>query len=172
MAAMSLAQYEVSTSGRPVFADRSTRPISEEGNVPMQITREQLDALYEMTVVSDDGHTLGPVGHIYLDDRTQHPLWVTARTGLFGFREVFAPFLGARIEPDTLKVRYTKDYIMDGPRIDSDGHITEQEQDELLRYFRLHRPTPQADAPPAEPGPGVPAAPSQEPLDDDLVDRG
>lgn len=124
----------------------------------MQLTREQLDALYELTVVSDDGHTMGPVGHIYLDDQSQQAVWVTAKTGLFGLREVFAPFYGARIEPDTLKVRYTKDYILDAPRIDSDGHITEAEQAELFRYFRVRRPDPaQPPVPSAAAGTPVPA---------------
>lgn len=116
----------------------------------MELTREQLDALYDLTVVSDDGHTMGPVGHIYLDDETQRATWITAKTGLFGFRQVFIPFQGARIEPDTIKVRYTKDYILDAPRFETDGHISETEQDELFAYFGLRRPAgPPADAPSA-----------------------
>lgn len=106
----------------------------------MELTREQLDALYELTVVSDDGHTLGPVGHIYLDDHTQQATWITAKTGLFGLREVFIPFQGARIEPEIIRVRFTKDYILDAPRFDTDGHISEAEQDELFVYFRVRRP--------------------------------
>lgn len=136
----------------------------------MELTREQLDALYDLTVVSDDGQTMGPVGHIYLDDQTQQATWITAKTGLFGLREVFIPFQGARVEPEAIKVRYTRDYIMDAPRFDSDGHISDAEQDELFRYFRVSRPRasdPTIDGP-------VPAEPADPPVGDEagpLSDR-
>lgn len=108
----------------------------------MYLNREQLDALYDMIVVTDDGHTLGRVGHVYLDDETQHATWVTAKTGLFGLREVFIPFQGARLHQETIRVRYPKDDIDDAPRFGADGHISEAEQDELLRYYGLHRSEP------------------------------
>ncbi len=106
----------------------------------MRLTRTQLDALYELTVVTDDGQTLGPVGHVYLDDHTQDATWVSARTGFFGMREVFMPIQGAKVEEGLIRVRFTKDYIMDAPRIDSEGHISETEQDELYAYYRVVRP--------------------------------
>ena len=151
--------------------------VTPVGTVPPPSPQEPggvVAAPMEVDVVSDDGHTLGPVGHVYLDDRTQQALWVTAKTGLFGFREVFVPFVGARIEPDTLKVRYTKDYILDAPRIYSDGHISDAEQEELLRYFRGTRPgvAPGAEPPADEAGqPGATAdevPPSQVGPDPDL----
>ena len=132
----------------------------------MELTREQLDALYEMTVVSADGHALGPVGHIYLDDTTQQATWVTSRTGLFGLREVFAPFQGARIDAGTITVRFPKDVIMDAPRIAADGHISEAEQHELRAYFRLAGPVAQPDS--------VPPPPADSPAShgDDVLDPG
>src|SRR5690625_1328325 len=125
----------------------------------MELTREQLDALYEMTVVTADGHSLGPVGHIYLDDDSQQATWVTSRTGLFGLREVFVPFQGAHIDAEAITVRFTKDAIMDAPRIAADGHISEAEQLELFEYYTRENHaqdgTP-AHAAPAQPHPPQP----------------
>lgn len=122
----------------------------------MTLSQEQLNQLYESTVVSDDGQTLGRVGHIYLDDHTQRPAWVTFKTGLFGTKEIFAPLLGARFSENVIRVRFTKDYISDAPPIASDGHINDDEQAELYRYYRLdelrqqvtQEPVPAATQPP------------------------
>lgn len=136
----------------------------------MALSQEQLNQLYESTVVSDDGETLGRVGHIYLDDHTQRPAWVTFKTGLFGTKEIFAPLQGARISEDMIRVRYTKDYISDAPNISSDGHITEAEQAELYQYYRLDRqlPEPPHDlpGPDATTDPNAPPAPERTPASD------
>src|SRR5690625_294456 len=101
----------------------------------MELTREQLDALYEMTVVTADGHSLGPVGHIYLDDDSQQATWVTSRTGVFGLREVFVAFQRAHSDAEALTVRFTKDAIMDAPRIAADGPSSEAEHLEPSEYY-------------------------------------
>ena len=47
------------------------------------------------TAVDLEGHKIGQIGQVYLDDRNGEPLWVTVSTGLFGNRQSFAPIAGS-----------------------------------------------------------------------------
>jgi hypothetical protein len=60
---------------------------------------------------------------------------VTVRTGLFGTRESFVPLAAARVEGDELVVDVPKDQVTDAPKIDEDGHLSEQQEAELYSYY-------------------------------------
>jgi uncharacterized protein (TIGR02271 family) len=89
-------------------------------------------------VVGQDGSKIGSIGQVYLDDRTSQPAWVTTKTGMFGNSETFVPLDGARVDGNDVVVPYAKDKVKDAPRIgDSDGHLEEQQEAELYRYYGL-----------------------------------
>lgn len=88
-------------------------------------------------VLGPDGDKIGSVGQIYVDDRTGNPSWVTANTGLLGTKESFAPLEGARIDGDDIRIAFDKDTVKDAPSIEPEGHLSEQEQEELYRYYNL-----------------------------------
>ncbi len=88
-------------------------------------------------VVGQDGSKIGSIGQVYLNDRTSQPEWVTTATGLFGTSESFVPLSEARIEGNDVVVPYAKDKVKDAPRVDTDGHIDEQQEAELYRYYGL-----------------------------------
>ncbi|GAA3603652.1 hypothetical protein GCM10022199_04220 [Marihabitans asiaticum] len=87
------------------------------------------------TVYDSDGDKVGSVGQIYLDDTTGEPNWVTVNTGLFGTKETFVPLDGARVEDDEIHVPHDKGTIKDAPQVDADGHIDEEQEAELYRYY-------------------------------------
>ena len=103
----------------------------------MPITESDLTALRDGNVVSASGDKIGSIGQIYLDDQTGEPSFVTANTGLFGMKQSFVPLQGARVQDGDLVVDYDKETVKDAPRIDDDGSLTPDEEDELYAYYGL-----------------------------------
>jgi len=106
----------------------------------MTITTNEVQTLLQGggNVVSTDGDKIGSIGQVYLDDQTSEPEWVTTKTGLFGTAESFVPLAGATISGQDVVVAFGKDKVKDAPRVgDSDGHLTEEQEAELYRYYGL-----------------------------------
>jgi uncharacterized protein (TIGR02271 family) len=95
-------------------------------------------------VYDQSGEKIGSAAEVYLDDETGQPEWVTVRTGLFGTRESFVPIRGADLTDDGVRVSVSKDRVKDAPKIDTDGHLSPQEEQELYRYYGLGNGTAQA----------------------------
>jgi uncharacterized protein (TIGR02271 family) len=96
-------------------------------------------------VVSTDGTKIGSIGQVYLDDQTSQPEWVTTSTGLFGTSESFVPLEGATVSGNDVVVPFDKDKVKDAPRMGEDGHLSEQEEAELYRYYGLDYGTTSVD---------------------------
>jgi uncharacterized protein (TIGR02271 family) len=103
----------------------------------MPLTENDLTGLRDGNVISSNGDKIGSIGQIYLDDQTGDPTFVTANTGLFGLKQSFVPLQGARVENGDVIVDYDKETVKDAPRIDDDGSLTPEEEDELYRYYGL-----------------------------------
>lgn len=89
-------------------------------------------------VVDNDGDKIGSIGQIFLDDQTGRPEWVTVKTGLFGGGESFVPLRDSEVSGDDVRVPFDKDKVKDAPRIsDSDGHLSEEEEGTLYRYYGM-----------------------------------
>jgi uncharacterized protein (TIGR02271 family) len=88
-------------------------------------------------VVSTDGTKIGSIGQVYLDDATSQPEWVTTATGMFGGAESFVPLEGAVVSGDDVVVPFGKDKVKDAPRVGADGHLSEEQEAELYRYYGL-----------------------------------
>lgn len=54
---------------------------------------------------------------------------------MLGTKTNFVPLEGASLDGDRLTVAYGKDVVKDAPSIDEDGHLTEQDEAELYRYY-------------------------------------
>jgi uncharacterized protein (TIGR02271 family) len=87
------------------------------------------------TAVDLEGHKIGKIGQVYLDDRTGEPLWITVTTGLFGSRQSFAPISGSGLDGEDVKLAVSKDVIKDAPNVNDDEHISASEQDALYQYY-------------------------------------
>jgi uncharacterized protein (TIGR02271 family) len=88
-------------------------------------------------VYDESGEKIGSASEVYLDDETGQPEWATVRTGLFGTKESFVPLRDADLTNDGLRVRVSKAKVKDAPKIDTDGHLSPQEEQELYRYYGL-----------------------------------
>nr|WP_107085381.1 PRC-barrel domain-containing protein [Streptomyces sp. NBRC 110468] len=103
------------------------------------ITREQIPTVLDHPVYDTEGNKIGDAKHVFLDDATGRPEWVSVRTGLFGTSESFVPIQDAAVIEDHLQVPYSKDKVKDAPHIDVDagGHLSVQEEHHLYEYYGL-----------------------------------
>ncbi|MCF6526245.1 DUF2382 domain-containing protein [Streptomyces sp. JJ36] len=103
------------------------------------ITREQIPTVLDHPVYSTGGDKLGDARHVYLDDATGMPEWVSVKTGLFGRSESFVPVRDAALVEDHLEVPYAKDKVKDAPRVDVDagGHLSVQEEERLYAFYGI-----------------------------------
>ncbi|MEU7484997.1 PRC and DUF2382 domain-containing protein [Streptomyces sp. NPDC042319] len=136
------------------------------------ITQEQIPVVLEHPVYDAEGNKIGDAKHVFFDDLTGRPEWVTVRTGLFGTKETFVPTLEATVVEDHLAVPYPKSTIKDAPHVDVDagGHLSQSDEERLFAHYGLvdeeRSAAPTTSAPgaiaeepgAAEPAPG-PAAP-------------
>ena len=99
------------------------------------IDQASVPSLMGSTVRDSAGEKIGKVGQVYLDDTTGQPEWVTVKTGLFGTKENFVPLAAAHVDGDELVVEVTKDRVTDAPKLDEDGHLTEEQETELYAYY-------------------------------------
>jgi uncharacterized protein (TIGR02271 family) len=88
-------------------------------------------------MVDRDGDKVGTIDAIYVDDQTGEPEWALVNTGLFGTRSTFVPIAKATGSGDQVQVPFEKQRIKDAPNIDPDGHLSEQEEQELWRHYGL-----------------------------------
>src|SRR5215207_1282691 len=88
-------------------------------------------------VYDESGEKIGSASEVYLDDETGQPEWVTVRTGLFGTKESFVPIRNADLTDDGIRVPVSKDRVKDAPKIDTDGHLSPQEEQELYSYYGM-----------------------------------
>jgi uncharacterized protein (TIGR02271 family) len=110
------------------------------------ITELHLGTVIGSTALGQDGK-LGTVGQVYLDDETGRPEWATIRTGLFGTREAFVPLADADVSGEELRLPYDKDTVTHAPHVDADrGHLSQQEEAELYRYYGLHSSEANSDS--------------------------
>ncbi|KQO62688.1 DUF2382 domain-containing protein [Curtobacterium sp. Leaf261] len=109
-------------------------------------------------VLGSDGGKIGTVGQVYVDTDTQTPTWVTVRTGLFGTSESFAPLDDADFVSGAVHVAHEKSFVKDAPRIESDGALSEDEEQALYDYYGNGNGS-------------ASAAPSEAPLYDQDADR-
>ena len=88
-------------------------------------------------LVDRDGDKVGPIEAIYVDDQTGQPEWALVNTGLFGTKSSFVPLAQASGSGDQVQVPYEKQLVKDAPRIDTDQHLSEAEEQQLWRHYGL-----------------------------------
>ncbi|SDN28709.1 PRC-barrel domain-containing protein, partial [Geodermatophilus siccatus] len=101
------------------------------------IGTEAISRVIGKDVYDQSGDKIGSASEVYLDDESGQPEWVTVRTGLFGTKESFVPLRDADLTDDGVRVPVSKAQVKDAPKIDTDGHLSPQEEQELYRYYGL-----------------------------------
>jgi uncharacterized protein (TIGR02271 family) len=108
-------------------------------------TAQELEQAIGKDLFDVEGNKVGTVANLYASDLSGMPEWATVKTGLFGTKESFVPLTGAHTEADGLHVGARKDMIKDAPRIDDQGHLSQEEAAELYRHYNLQSAMPGRD---------------------------
>ncbi|MFE0632670.1 DUF2382 domain-containing protein [Streptomyces sp. NPDC058864] len=103
------------------------------------IARERIAAVLDHPVYDASGSKIGDAKHLFLDDATGVPEWVSVKTGLFGSGESFVPIRDAEVVEDHLQVPFSKDQIKDAPNVDVDagGHLSVEEEHRLYDHYGI-----------------------------------
>lgn len=98
-------------------------------------TTNEIQDWHGRTIEGPDGHKIGKVDEIYVDDRTGRPEWALVHTGLLGTKSSFVPIAEATTDGNTVTVPFDKDKVKDAPNVEKDGHLSPQEEAELFRHY-------------------------------------
>ena len=102
------------------------------------IRENEIQTVVGHTAYDSTGDKIGRVGHVFLDDETSQPEFVSVNTGLFGMNESFVPVSNATIEGDRLVVPFSKDQVKDAPNVDVDsGHLDQSEERRLYEHYGM-----------------------------------
>jgi uncharacterized protein (TIGR02271 family) len=100
------------------------------------MTQELLSARGE-ELVDRDGGKIGKIEEIYLDADTDQPEWALVNTGMFGTKKTFVPIREASRSGGALQVPYDSSQIKDAPKMDADGQLSQDEEQQLYRHYGL-----------------------------------
>ena len=89
------------------------------------------------TMVDRVGDKVGTLESIFVDDHTCQPECALVNTGFFGTRSTFVPIAQASASGDQVQVPFEQQRVKDAPNMDPDGHLSEQEEQELWRHYGL-----------------------------------
>lgn len=93
-----------------------------------------------------DGHKIGTVDEVYLDDATGVPEWAAVRTGLFS-RDAFVPLEPSSLVDNTLQVPYERSLIKDAPDFGVGRHLSPEQELQLYHHYGLALPAAQSAEP-------------------------
>src|SRR3712207_438213 len=108
-----------------------------DGSDSTMIGTGSIDRVIGKDVYDQSGQKIGSAAEVYLDDETGQPEWVTGRTGMFGTKESFVPIRDADLTSDGVRVHVSKDKVKGAPTLDTDGHLSPQEEEQLYQYYGL-----------------------------------
>ncbi|MFD3684884.1 PRC and DUF2382 domain-containing protein [Nocardiopsis sp. NPDC058631] len=89
-------------------------------------------------VLDEEGHSVGKIKQVYLDDETNKPSWVSVETGLFGRNETLVPLQGSHPKEEDIQVPFDKATVKDAPNVDADRHISPEEERLVRDYYAEH----------------------------------
>jgi uncharacterized protein (TIGR02271 family) len=116
---------------------RRNTPSSDWERETTMIGTDTINRVIGQDVYDASGEKIGSASEVYLDDESGRPEWVTVKTGLFGTKESFVPIRDADLTDDGIRVPVSKDQVKDAPKIDADGHLSPQDEQELYRYYEI-----------------------------------
>jgi hypothetical protein len=88
-------------------------------------------------VVDRNGHPVGVLTDLYVDEATGQPEWAGVKTGLFSHRVTFVPLSEAAAHGMHVQVAYEQSQIHDAPNVDPGGHLSAEEEARLYEYYGL-----------------------------------
>ena len=88
-------------------------------------------------VIDENGHPVGVITGLYVDDATGRPEWAAVKSGLFSHRVTFLPLSQAALHGMRVQVPFAQAHIHDAPNIDPDGELSADEEARLYQHYGL-----------------------------------
>ena len=89
-------------------------------------------------VVDSDNKKIGSLEAIYVDTKTDEPLFASVVEGGLGRRRLtFVPLSGAVVGPGWVKVRYAKKTVRGAPSIGTDDELLATQEPQLFDHYGL-----------------------------------
>ncbi|WP_329302677.1 PRC-barrel domain-containing protein [Streptomyces sp. NBC_00659] len=103
------------------------------------ITQGRIATVSDHPVYDVDRDQIGDIKHVFLDDVTGEPEWVSVMIGLFGTSESLVPTHEATLVDDHLEVPYAKATVKDAPKVDVDagGFLSVDEEHRLYEHYGI-----------------------------------
>ena len=100
---------------------------------------ENLRDWRDKKVLDPTGAKIGTLEQLYVDTSSDEPSFITVRvSGLSGkFRLAFVPLDGATVNPNSLRVRYTKKLVHDAPSTELDGEFGANDEPAVFAHYQL-----------------------------------
>jgi hypothetical protein len=116
-------------------ADTAMRPSAETTAAWV----EEWDACRGNEVIDADGEHIGRLQTTYFDEETGAPEWALVSYGSIRPSLRFVPVRNARLEPDGIHLDVSEDLMHEAPKIDADGHISQEEEAALYAHYGVER---------------------------------
>jgi sporulation protein YlmC with PRC-barrel domain len=98
-------------------------------------------------VIDQNGHPVGVITDLFVDEATGRPEWAGIRSALFSHRETFVPLSQATAHGMRVQVPYSQSHIHEAPSVDHRGHLSADEEARLFQHYGLDVPaTDRVDA--------------------------
>jgi hypothetical protein len=93
-------------------------------------------------VVDEDGKKIGKLEAVYVDTKTDEPMFgsVLERAGVRK-QVTFVPLAGAVVGPRYVKVRYPKKVVRSAPSIGTDDELVAEQEPKLFEHYGLEYST-------------------------------
>jgi sporulation protein YlmC with PRC-barrel domain len=88
-------------------------------------------------VIDQNGHAVGVITDIFVDDVTGRPEWAVVKTGLFSHRVTFLPLSQATQHGMRVQVPFDQSHIHEAPNIEPHGHRSADEESRLYQHYGL-----------------------------------
>jgi PRC-barrel domain len=88
-------------------------------------------------LIDQNGHPVGVITDLYVDDATGRPEWAAVKSGVFSHRVTFVPLAQAVPHGLRVQVPYPQSHIHEAPSIDPDGHLSGEEEARLYAHYGL-----------------------------------
>ena len=104
---------------------------------PMALTETDVMQWRGENLVDSNGDKIGKIEEIYLDAETETPEWALVTTGMFGTKQSFVPIQDASAgdNGDGIRVPFEKATVKDAPKVDPDGHLSDEEEAALYEHY-------------------------------------
>lgn len=97
--------------------------------------QDRINTVIGQDVYGSDGAKIGTARHVFADDGTGEPEWMTVVTGLSGTKETFIPLSDVSVSGDQLTVPYDKEFVKNAPAVDEDAHLSADQERRLSAYY-------------------------------------